>query len=235
MAAADNAGVKGLKYASNMYMLRVSCIGQLDPSVMARALLDGSPGILLIGCPPEECHHSYGLDHTWVRVNMIKKLLHQAGFDRRRIALAHSDLNEPEEYIRTVEAFAEIMDELGPIERTEENLAKLQGIYDTVANPRVRWVVGATLRRPWEDVYPGNQRNALAFDRDLVGILEEEYLRERVKKVLIRESKPLPLDDLAGVLKAKPERVRESLSEMVSEGLIGRLHKDGVAHYVMSQ
>ena len=233
LAAADNAGVKGLKYDSRMYMLRVSCIGQLDPAVMARALLEGAPGLLLIGCPPEECHHSYGLDHTWSRVNLIKKLLYKAGFDRRRIALAHSDLNQPQEYIQTVEAFIKTIAELGPIPRTTENLAKLQGIYDTVNNSRVRWVVGASLRRPWEDVYPGNQRNALAFDQDLVGILREEYTKARVARVLGATKEPMDLKSLSTSLEEEMDTVRESLSEMVSEGIIGRLHKDGVAHYVM--
>jgi heterodisulfide reductase subunit A-like polyferredoxin/coenzyme F420-reducing hydrogenase delta subunit len=234
LAAADNAGVKGLKYSPQMQMLRVGCIGQLDPRVMARAFLEGSPGLLLIGCPPEECHHSYGLDHTWSRVNLIKKLLSEAGFQRERIALAHADLNAPEEYLQTVEAFTRIMAELGPIERDAENLAKLQGIYDTVNNSRVRWVVGAALRRPWEEVYPGNQRHALAFDQDLVQIVGEEYVRERVKRVLHERKEPVLLTDLAGLLRVDQRRVRESLSEMVAEGLIGRMHKEGMPMYVAS-
>ncbi len=232
-AAADNAGVKGLTYDHRLYMLPVGCVGQLDPAVMARAFLEGAPALLLIGCPPEACHHSYGLDHTWSRVNLVKKLLHLCGFDRRRIALAHADLNEPREYIETVESFLGMVADLGPIERTPENLEKLQGIYDTVNNPRVRWVLGASLRRPWEEVYPGNQRNALTFDRDLTGIVSEEFIRARVAKVLQREQKPLPLRQLAQTIKEDEDQVRESLREMVAEGAIGRVHKDGVAHYVM--
>jgi len=233
LAAADNAGVKGLKYDPRMHMLGVSCIGQLDPSVMARAFVEGAPGLLLIGCPPEGCHHSYGVDHTWSRVTMIKKLLQFGGFDRRRIALAHSDLNEPEEFIRTVEAFVHTIADLGPIEQTPDNQEKLKALYATVNNPRVRWVIGATLRRPWEDVYPGDQRNALAFDKDLVGILMEEYLRARVTNVLQTENRPLKLQDLAGTIQEEPQRVMESLHEMVAEGLVGRLHMDGIAHFVM--
>ncbi|RJX35012.1 MAG: hydrogenase iron-sulfur subunit [Desulfarculus sp.] len=233
LAAADNAGVKGLKYDPRLYMLRVSCIGQLDPSVMARAFLEGAGGLLLIGCPPEDCHHSYGLDHTWSRVNLLKKLLALCGFDRRRIALAHADLNEPEEYIRTAEAFVSQVAALGPIERTPDNLEKLRGLYSTVNNARVRWVLGASLRRPWEDVYPGNQRNALIFDRDFMGVLSEEFIRARVANLLSSEHRPFQLSELAAALKEDEAPVMESLREMVGEGLIGRMHKDGVAHYVL--
>jgi heterodisulfide reductase subunit A len=233
LAAADNAGVKGLKYDHRLHMLGVSCIGQLDPSVMARAFLEGSPGLLLIGCPPEGCHHSYGVDHTWSRVNMIKKLLQFCGLDRRRIALAHSDLNEPEEFIKTVEAFIQTISDLGPIEQTPANMEKLRSLYSTVNNPRVRWVIGATLRRPWEDVYPGDQRNALAFDHDLVGILMEEFLRARVTNILQTEKRPFNLQDLAGTIQEEPDRVMESLHELVAEGIVGRFQKDGISHYVM--
>ncbi|MCF8033368.1 MAG: hydrogenase iron-sulfur subunit [Desulfarculaceae bacterium] len=233
LAAADNAGVKGLKYDPRMYMLRVGCIGQLDPSVMARAFLEGANSLLLIGCPPEDCHHSYGLDHTWSRVNLIKKLLHLCGFDRRRIALAHADLNNPEEYIRTVNSFVNQMADLGPIERNSENLEKLAGLYATVNNARVRWVLGATLRRPWEEIYPGNQRNALAFDRDMMGVVSEEFIKSRVANLLRDTQKPYQLHELANALQAEEKPLMESVREMVGEGLIGRMHKDGKAHYML--
>ncbi len=233
LAAADNAGAKGLAHDPRLYMLRVGCIGQLDPSVMARAFLEGANSLLLIGCPPEDCHHSYGLDHTWSRVNLIKKLLGLCGFDRRRIALAHADLNRPEDYIRTVESFVASMAELGPIERTDENLEKLAGLYATVNASRVRWVLGATLRRPWEEVYPGNQRNALAFDRDMMGVVSEEFIKARVANLLKDTQRPYQLHELAQALHEDEKPLMDSVREMVGEGVIGRMHKDGKAHYVL--
>ncbi len=233
LAAADNAGVKAMKYDPRLYMLKVGCIGQLDPSVLARAFLEGANGLLLVGCPPEACHHSYGLDHTWSRVNLIKKLLSLCGIDRRRIALAHADLNLPEEYINTVENYVALINELGPIERTPENQEKLQGLYSTVNNARVRWVLGVSLRRPWEDVYPGNQRSALAFDRDLMGVVTEEFIRSRVANLLQREQKAFDLHQLSDTLKEDETQLMDCLREMVSEGLLSRVHKDGVAHYML--
>lgn len=233
LAAADNAGVKAMAYDPRLYMLRVSCIGQLDPSVLARAFLEGANSLLLIGCPPEDCHHSFGLDHTWSRVNLMKKLLDLCGFDRRRVALAHADLNRPEDYINTVNSFTKSMAELGPIERTPENQEKLAGLYATVNSPRVRWVLGATLRRPWEEVYPGNQRNALAFDRDMMGVVSEEFIKARVANLLKEKARPFQLRELAAALHEEEKPLMDSLREMVGEGVIGRMHKDGVAHYVM--
>ena len=233
LAAADNAGVKGMKYDPRLYLLRVGCIGQLDPAVMARAFLEGANGLMLIGCPPEDCHHSFGLDHTWSRVNMIKKLLGFSGFDRRRIALAHVDLNQPEEYIASVESFIRLIKGLGPIEKTPLNQEKLAGIYATVNNARVRWVLGATLRRPWEEKYPGDQRNALSFDKDFLGILKEEFTKSRLKNLFGTEKRYFELKELVDALQENKETMVHGLQEMVNEGLVSRVHRNGVAQYIM--
>jgi len=235
LAAADNAGAKGLAYDPRLHLLPVGCIGQLDPSVLARAFLDGANGVLLLGCPPESCHHSYGLDHTWSRVSLLKKLLGLCGFDRRRIALAHCDMNQPSAFINSVNAFLATIEQLGPIERTPQNVEKLQGVYDTVNNSRVRWVLGASLRRPWEEVYPGDQRNALNYDRDLLGVIGEELIASRVRGVLQREKRPMPVSELVAAIAEKQEAIMDSLREMVSEGLIHRQHKDGEAIYTVPQ
>ena len=125
------------------------------------------------------------------------------------------------------------MAELGPIERTPENQEKLAGLYATVNSPRVRWVLGATLRRPWEEVYPGNQRNALAFDRDMMGVVSEEFIKARVANLLKEQARPFQLRELAAALHEDEKPLMDSLREMVGEGVVGRMHKDGVAHYVM--
>jgi heterodisulfide reductase subunit A2 len=200
---------------------------------MARAFLEGANGLILIGCPPEDCHHSFGLDHTWSRVNMMKKLLEFSGFDRRRIALAHMDLNQPEEFVAMVESFVRQIHALGPIEKTEQNREKLAGIYDTANNARVRWVLGATLRRPWEEKYPGDQRNALAFDKDFLGILKEEFTKCRVKNLLTSEKRFFELPEIIKTLKENKETTVYGLHEMVNEGLVVRVHRQGVAQYTI--
>ena len=122
-AAADQAGLRGLSYNRRFYLLPVRCLGQIDPVVMGRAFLEGANGLLLIGCNPEECHHSYGIDHTWSRVWVLKKLLSLCGLERERIALAHSDIIKPDQFVTTVESFMKTMAALGPIRRDAETQA----------------------------------------------------------------------------------------------------------------
>jgi heterodisulfide reductase subunit A-like polyferredoxin len=232
-AAADHAGIEGLQYDRRFHMLPVSCIGQLDPAIMSRAIMEGANGLLLLGCPPEECHHSYGLDHAWSRVNLVKKLLDHVGVDRRRVVLAHVDINHPEQFVNAVNRFMEQMDELGPIDRTDDLKAKLTAMHDTLLNPRVRWVLGAGLRRPYEKHYPADQRNALAYDETVLDVLAEEYLRARVLQLLRESKQTMQLKDIADHLAVDGNRVSRTLADLAGEGAISRIYKDRTPFYVL--
>lgn len=189
LPAADHAYRKKLTYDPGIHIIGVPCVGQIDPAVMARAFLEGAPGLILIGCDPEECHHSYRIDHAWNRVSMIKKLFSLCGIDRRRIALAHADLNKPEEFVKTANAFTSLIRALGPIEKTQANQDKLESIYKLCKyNSRMLTLLSVALRRPGEKTYRGDQKYALAFDKDFNQALEEEY--DFPQSALYEEDKP---------------------------------------------
>ena len=232
LPAADNAGKLGLTYDAGVHILGVPCVGQIDPCVMARAFLEGAPGLILVGCIPGECHHSFGVDHAWSRVNVLKKLLTLAGFNRQRIALAHADLNKPEEFVKTVASFTHIIAGLGLIERNPANLEKLTSIYELIKyNTRVRHLLSASLRRPWEASYRGEQRHALDYDRDFTAVIEEEFLQQRLLRLLEGERRPLRLQELAVSLKENEVQVADCLWNLVTDGSINLSHQKKEAFY----
>ncbi len=47
-----------------------------------------------------------------------------------------------------------------------------------------RWVLGVSLRRPWETSYPMYMPNPAAYDRTLKEIVTEEFFRARVRNLL---------------------------------------------------
>jgi len=221
-----------MAYDPRVHILGVPCVGQLDPCVMARALLEGAPGLILVGCLPEECHHSYGVDHAWTRVNAIKKLLSLCGFDRRRIALAHADLNRPKEFIRTIESFTKNIAAMGPIEKSPENMSKLQSLYDMIKyNTRVRHLISASLRRPWEEHYRGEQVHALDYDRDFSSVVAEEFLQQRLQQYLKAQKGPSRLDEIASRLHEDEHRVVAGLWELVNSGMVAYQYKDRMPLY----
>ncbi|MCP4748836.1 MAG: hydrogenase iron-sulfur subunit [Desulfobacteraceae bacterium] len=232
LPAADNAGKMGLKYDPRVHIMGVNCIGQIDPCVMARAFVEGASGLILVGCNPEACHHSYGLDHAWSRVNVVKRLLTLCGFSRDRIALAHSDLNHPEEFVRTVESFNRSVAMIGPIERSKENVDKLNAIYNVIKfNTRIRHLLSANLRRPKEKDYRGDQQHALEYDRDFTAVIKEEFLQHRLLTVLENEKRPLNLQDLVASLNENEIRIADCLWSLVSEGTISMSHENRQAVY----
>ncbi|KJS32877.1 MAG: hypothetical protein VR64_04925 [Desulfatitalea sp. BRH_c12] len=235
LPAADIAGKQGLKYDPRIHLLSVPCVGQIDACAMARALKEGASGLVLVGCLPETCHHSYGLDHAWARVNTIKKLLSLSGFQRERIALAHADLNRPEDFVRTVDSFTRTIAAMGPMVRTPEDQAKVDALYDLIKhNTRVRHLLSAGLRRPGEDTYQGDQRHALDYDRDFSAVLAEEFLQQRLLQVFRAAKGPFNLDELTGRLHEDPNQVATCLWEMVQNGQIGFTHKNHEAVYALS-
>jgi len=150
----------------------------------------------------------------------LKKLLGLCGLERDRLALAHSDIIKPEQFVGTVESFLKSMAALGPIARDAATQEKLQAAYDALHGYRVRWVLGVSLRRPWETAYPMHMPNPAAYDHTLTEILTEEFFRARVKNVLRRQGKSLQLHDLAQALGVDEAQAHEYLKDMGHEGLI---------------
>ena len=163
----------------------------------------------------------------------MKKLLGCCGIERERIALAHSDMNKPEQFIRSVESFMATIDRLGPIKRDKMVMSKIQSMYDTLQNSRVRWVHGASLRRPNEATYPSDQRNALAFDVTMSDVVAEEFVRARVINLLQESKEVWQLESIAKTLEEENQRILGCLRDLSNEGLISRIFKDRVPFYTM--
>jgi heterodisulfide reductase subunit A len=218
-ASAEQAAVKGLTYPNGIYLVTVNCLGSLDPSILSMAFLNGAKGIMLAGCTPKHsCHYHYGVDHCWYRVNAMKKLLSLAGLERRRIAIGYVEVNEPEAFVRMVESQMETIGKLPPLPKDEQTKAKLWAIHATLHRPRVRWVLGTSLRRPAEKEFPGSQFNAVEADETMLDVLKEEYAVSRIYKAL--RDQPLNPPDLARVMGEPVKNITPILTDMSKDGRI---------------
>ena len=59
-SALETAGSKRLPYPANVRPIRVMCLGRLHPGLVLKAFELGADGVLLLGCPPDECHYDFG-------------------------------------------------------------------------------------------------------------------------------------------------------------------------------
>lgn len=219
LASAEHAAVKGLTYPSGINLVPVNCLGSLDPTILSMAFLNGVKGIMLAGCTPKHsCHYHYGVDHCWYRVNAMKKLLSLAGLDRRRISIGYVEVNEPEAFVRMVESNLEAMETLAPLPTDNQTKAKLWSIHATMHRPRVRWVLGTSLRRPAEKEFPGSQFNAVEADETMLDVLKEEFTISRIFKAL--KDQPLNPPDLARAMNEPVKNITPILTDMAKDGRI---------------
>ena len=108
-------------------------------------------------------------------------------------------------------------------------------MYDLIKyNTRVRHLLSAGLRRPWEDDYRGDQRHALDYDRDFTAVLTEEFLQQRLLQVFKTEKKALNLHQLSNLVHEDEQQIVECLWDMVSTGVIDFSHKDREAFYALN-
>jgi coenzyme F420-reducing hydrogenase delta subunit/ferredoxin len=219
LASAEQAAVKGLTYPSGINLVPVNCLGSLDPTILSMAFLNRAKGIMLAGCTPKHsCHYHYGVDHCWYRVNAMKKLLSLAGLERRRISIGYVEVNEPESFVRMVESNMEAMAQLPPLPTDDKTKVKLWAIHATMHRPRVRWVLGTSLRRPGEKEFPGSQFNAVEADETMLDVLKEEYTVSRIFKAI--KDQPLNPPDLARALEEPVKNLTPILTDMAKDGRI---------------
>jgi hypothetical protein len=84
--------------------------------------------------------------------------------------------------------------------------------------PRVRWVLGTSLRRPTEKEFPGSQFNAVDADETMLDVLKEEYTVSRIFKALTDQ--PLSPPDLARALDEPVKNLTPILTDMAKDGRI---------------
>ncbi len=84
--SADLMGVKGLKVTENFRTIRIRCSGSLSPEVISEILFSNmADGILVAGCPPDNCHHLWGNYTTDKRIKIMQDTLSEFGIDKDRL------------------------------------------------------------------------------------------------------------------------------------------------------
>jgi len=56
----DTAGAERLAYPAGVYPFKVSCLGQINPGVILKAFENGANGVMMLGCPLDQCHYEFG-------------------------------------------------------------------------------------------------------------------------------------------------------------------------------
>jgi coenzyme F420-reducing hydrogenase delta subunit/heterodisulfide reductase subunit C len=88
------------------------CSGRITPELVLDAFKIGAWGVMVAGCPPEECEHN-GNYKTKRRLMLLKNYLKQLNIEPERVKWFPT--LEPSELERAVNEFADNLEKLGPI------------------------------------------------------------------------------------------------------------------------
>ncbi len=113
-AAADLAGAEGLQYPDNLRIIRLGCSARFDPYHVLWAFLNGADGIILGACDPGMCHYVEGNRYAQERVDRLRKMLRETGFDPRRLRLQWFKPDDAQGFVEAVKEFTDEIEYLGP-------------------------------------------------------------------------------------------------------------------------
>ncbi|MDR1091649.1 MAG: hydrogenase iron-sulfur subunit [Prevotella sp.] len=113
-AGADLTGTSRIKYASNVKIVRFPCTGRIDFMLLLKAFANGSDGVIVSGCHPNDCHYTSGNFHARRRWILFRSLLDFLGIDVRRIQFSWVSAAEGAKWADIVNTTVANIRELGP-------------------------------------------------------------------------------------------------------------------------
>ncbi len=114
-AGADLAGTSRIQYPPNMRVIRVMCVGRVDPSFVIEALRNGADGVLISGCRLGECHYDKGNYQAYQRVQVLRGVLEAVGVNPKRVKIIWCAASEGEILAKEMRTFVDELKEIGSI------------------------------------------------------------------------------------------------------------------------
>jgi F420-non-reducing hydrogenase iron-sulfur subunit len=101
----ETAGVERLDYSAQTRPIKVMCLGQLSPGIILKALEKGADGVLLLGCPPGECHYEFGNRYAEDAFGQAKSLATLLGYCDQQLRFDYVKIGEGETFAAKLRAF----------------------------------------------------------------------------------------------------------------------------------
>jgi F420-non-reducing hydrogenase iron-sulfur subunit len=101
----ETAGADHLAYSSAARPIKVMCLGRLNPGIILKAFEKGADGVLLLGCPPGECHYEFGNRRAEEVFAEAKGMAVLLGYRDEQLRLDWVAAGEGEAFARKVSGF----------------------------------------------------------------------------------------------------------------------------------
>ena len=203
----------------NVDVIRVMCVGRMDPALILETFLKGAEGVMLVGCKPPDCHFVDGNLHAERAVKMLKKLLALAGLEPERLKLMLISPLEDRDFGQYAKDFSEEVWRLGdnPLKR-EDSIINLTAAKEATSAFRLRVLLGREEElTEFMNAY-GEKIPEEEFDALLDDIVKAEFIRYKIH--YLTRVKPRSVKELAQILGIKPSAVLRHITNMRRKGMI---------------
>ncbi len=103
----ESPGVNHQVYSSAVHPLKVMCLGRLGPGIILKAFEHGAAGVLLLGCPPGECHYDFGNRRAEEMFAVTSDLIHLLGYSKKRLQMDRVTAGDGDTWVEKVQSFVE--------------------------------------------------------------------------------------------------------------------------------
>ena len=117
-AAVEDAGIQAA-----VEIMRLPCSGKIEIGLMLKCLEEGYPGVLVLGCPVDNCKYLQGNVRAGKRVERLQALLKDAGIPEQ---LVHIDFLSSVDTHKFVEIVGKMQERIAEAARPQTAGASTQ-------------------------------------------------------------------------------------------------------------
>lgn len=123
-AAEALSGPAALEALAAVELVRLPCTGKAETGLLLECLEKGHPGVLVLGCPADNCKFLVGSTRARKRVEATRKLLKEAGLSEERV---HMDFVSSVDAHRLGRIVREMQERLAALEAAPAAQAPIGG------------------------------------------------------------------------------------------------------------
>jgi F420-non-reducing hydrogenase iron-sulfur subunit len=222
--------VSRIRKVADMSVVRVMCVGRIDPVIMLETFIKGADGVLLVGCAPPDCHFVEGNVYAELTVKVLKKLLVLADLESERLEVRWVSPVEEARFTGIIEDFANKLKKLGasPLAKEKRDVNILEDVSaakNAVADFRLRALIGKDKELTRSANAYGERISQIEFNALLDEVVNAEFIRHKI--LFLARKKPFSVRELAEVLNIKPAVVLRHILNMRRKGMIALANIDG--------
>ena len=101
----ETAGFERLSYSARVYPMRVMCLGRLRPGIILKAFERGAHGVLLLGCPQDECRYEFGSRRAEETFAIARDLVRTMGYPDKWLSIDRIAANDGKAFVDKIQNF----------------------------------------------------------------------------------------------------------------------------------